>query len=80
MAIADEVKDYARPRGNPCTVWTMGQAHPDLYAQLMEALATEEFASTVARWWNDTRAEESGLRISGDNVQRHRTKECTWCR
>jgi hypothetical protein len=80
MSIADELKTYVHPTGTRCGIFTLSQEHPDLYADLVEAMATTEASTVIARWWTDTREQRSGLHVSDTTVHRHRAKDCPACR
>lgn len=81
MSIADEMAAFRAQTGVRCGINLLSESHPEECADLWEVIRSPEIAPVVMRWWNQTRAERTGLRITDQTVRRHRGRmECTQCR
>ena len=76
MSIAGELESFTVAAGPVCKTTTLDE---DDLRDLREAIASPSQHSVVARWWNATREEKTGVRLVPEWVARHRRKECVTC-
>jgi len=76
MSIADELETFTVAAGPVCKAASLLDG--DL-SDVREAVASSAQHSVVARWWNATREEKTGVRLVPEWVARHRRKECVTC-
>lgn len=75
MTLLDEAVKLQRTTGVACSVSIVQMHDPELYAELIAALASTVQASALSR-----ALKERGCLISGDRLTAHRREECAQCR
>lgn len=71
MALVDEAKALAQSQGSKCSIGLLAKSDPDLYAELVEAMASDVKSNAIGR-----ALQARGHDISGQTVNRHRVGMC----
>ena len=74
MSLLDEATERVNRPGTPCAIDKFRTSDPQLYAELLEALASSVQISAIARALKDR-----GLPVPSDTLGRHRRGDCVRC-
>ena len=75
MSLLDDARQAHRPNGINCVVQKLRLSDPALYAELMEALASEVECSAIS-----VALHRKGVDMDGNVLTRHRRGNCARCR
>ena len=76
MSLVDEARGMQRKTGGPCAMQRVKQSDSKLYAEIMEALASEVDCASIHRALMNR---ETPVQFSRDILERHRRGDCVRC-
>lgn len=77
MSLLDEARAIQRKTGTPCAMQRIKEADPELYAEFIEALASDLSSAVIAQAFANRK--HKPVQISYQILGRHRRGDCTWC-